>query len=310
MEYSDYSLKQIFENAKNYQEVCNLFFQLVTNDDIKEKLESILYKGGYKEFGISSKITNRDNPFIEMKRRISMAYLLIRNPETFDILVQNKINLFHGTNANALPSILKYGLNSLYDSEAQGIYVSTGEKWSRIIGKSRDFISFTDVLDLAEDYSTLTSDKGKNNLSFEVVIGTTVDDVKRAGKCVVQSEVPEVGVRNKLPIESIRMIGVPSEKVEFVKKIVNNDEIKVLALDGIREKFYYIDDFVCNISIIDNLFNKLQNDLRKSSGGVFFKLEEIKRVMIGWLSSKVIKVQEGKDDVIGGESLEYDGRSR
>ena len=107
MQYSDFTLDQMFERCKNYQDVCNIFFELAKDSERKEQLESILYTGGYKDFGCSSKISNKDNPGIELRRRLSMAYLLIRNPKSFDYFVENQINLFHGTNANALPSILK-----------------------------------------------------------------------------------------------------------------------------------------------------------------------------------------------------------
>ena len=97
MEYSDYTKEQVMTEFGNYQELCELFFSLAKDDETKNKLEHILYEGGYKGFSFSSKIVNKDNPYIEIKRRASLAYLLIRNPETFDNLVDKQVNLFHGT---------------------------------------------------------------------------------------------------------------------------------------------------------------------------------------------------------------------
>lgn len=54
-----------------------------------------------------------------------MAYVLATYPETFEVLSENNIDLFHGTNINALPDILKYGMNSLQELSNKGITVST-----------------------------------------------------------------------------------------------------------------------------------------------------------------------------------------
>jgi hypothetical protein len=91
---------------------------------------------------------------VEGQRRLSMAYLFVKNPSTFNTLAENKVNLFHGTNSTALPTILEYGLGSIDSSEKRGLDVQTGEQWSRINGK-RSFVSLTDVLGIAEGYSTL-----------------------------------------------------------------------------------------------------------------------------------------------------------
>lgn len=299
MEYCDYKLEQIVDCYKEYQELCNLFFELAPNDLIKIKLQDILYKGGYNGFSISSKLLNMDNPFIELKRRVSLAYLLIKNPKTFDILVQNKVNLFHGTNANALFSILKYSLTSIKQAEKEGINILTGEKWSRL-SKPRSFVSFTDILDIAEDYSSIYSEEKNDKLSFEVIIGTTAKDVISAGKCYVGSDVPEVGVNNSFPKESIRVICVPSDKVNFVKQLISNDEIKVVAIDGINEKFYYIDN--CSVAISYDKYEEIKNNIQVQKKQKKFSLNEIKDLMITRLSKIINKGS-------GGNEFEYEYKS-
>jgi hypothetical protein len=102
---------------RDYPKLCNLFISLAQTKEQKEKLESILYNGGYLDYSISSDVVNKDNPSIEACRRITMAYLILRNPDTFDMMVKNKVCLYHGTNGNALPGILTYGLNSVVESE-------------------------------------------------------------------------------------------------------------------------------------------------------------------------------------------------
>jgi len=85
---------------------------MAKNDKVKEQMEAILYEGGYGNFSVNTGLT-KNNEFIERKKRIGYAYILATNSETLDILARNNINLFHGTNANALPNILKYVLNFL-----------------------------------------------------------------------------------------------------------------------------------------------------------------------------------------------------
>jgi len=285
-----YKLEQLMmENNGIYKKICNMFFELNTDDEIKNKLEEILYEGKYQDFYINSEICSNDNPLVEIGRRMSMAYLLIRNPETFNILMEKRINIFHGTNANALPNILKYGLNSASESTDIGIDVITGEKSTRINNK-RSFISFTDVLDVALSYSTIKTEKGVENLSFEIVIGTTVDEIMKSRPKTIRSDVVEIGVDKNFPLEKIKMIGVPSDKVDFVKKLVKDQEgITVVAIDGISEKFYSIDNSSEMIYILENEFEKLKSNLKNSTNNKVFSLVELKNLMIERFSNVLEK---------------------
>lgn len=213
-----------------------------------------------------------------------MAYLLIRNPMTYIQLENNKINIFHGTNSEALPNVLKYGLNSVNESNKNNISVITGESWSRINGE-RSFISFTDVLDIAEDYSLYPTDAVEEQLSFPVIIGTSLEEVEKLDTCVVHSDVSEIGIKNKVPLENIKLIGVPSDKVEFVKKILNSDKIIVLGIDGIEERFYYIEDWG-KINLQEEKLNKLRSDIKPKKGKIF-KNQELKEVSISLMLKRV-----------------------
>lgn len=288
MEYSEYKIEQIMKECRNYQQLCDIFLELTSDIEVKVKLKEILYKGGYNGFSVSSKLANKDNPFIEAERRISMAYLLIKNPITFEIMVQNQLNLFHGTNANALPNILKYGLNSVDESKKINIDVTTGEKWSRI-GGSRNFVSFTDVLDIAEGYSSLKPNTENNLLSFGVLVCTTSNDVLETGLCRIKSDVSEVGVNSRLPLEKIRAICVPTDKVDFVRKILNDSEIKVLATDIFEDKFYYIDIDNYSIEICNDELEKIKNNLHKKRNSKIFKTEEVEKIM---LSRHLTRIKE------------------
>lgn len=58
--------------------------------------------------------------------------------------------------------------------------------------------------------------------------------------CNVNSDLPEVGIKDNIPLECIKAIAVPEDKVEFVRKLVDNDEIIVTPI-SIDERFYNID---------------------------------------------------------------------
>ncbi len=153
-----YSPEQI--RTERYEKLCEQLLSIAKDDKVKEKMQAVLYEGEYDDFSVNTGLT-KNNPIIESRKRAAYAFLLATNPETFDMLTQNNINLFHGTNANALPSILKYGMQSVDGQSSKGIVTTTGEESSRIGGK-RSFISFTDDLDIAIDYTSLTPQKDKS----------------------------------------------------------------------------------------------------------------------------------------------------
>lgn len=275
MKYSNYT-EEIMSDKK-YRQICNMFFELAPNDKIKSILQSILYEGGYKDYNINTEIVNKINPYVEIQRRIDMAYLLITNPKTFQIFFEQKITLFHGTNGNALPNILKYGLNSLKESEKAGIEVVTGEVWSRT-NTPRDFISFTDILGIAHEYSKIKGNNEEEKLSFEVIICTTVDNIQKHKTFKPHSDIVETGVISHIPLNDIKAILVQKNKIAFVKKLVNNSEIKILPLDYFDKKFYYIDDFLYSIETSHEKFEELKTILKQPIKRIFFSLKEIENI--------------------------------
>ena len=261
-QYSDYSLDQMI-NYPKIKDAFNKLFDLAQDEKTKAKLEEILYKGGIDGFSFSTKLSNSDNPSVEGQRRIAMANLLVTHPDTFNTLVENKINVFHGTSSAVLSSILTHGLNSGLESQQNGIDVLTGEEWSRG-GEQRSFVSFTDLLDMAKGYSAVSTSKSKNDSDFEVVIATTTDDIKQEKLVRIHSDTPEIGVKSKLPSDKIKAIMVPSDKVEVVKSMIKDDDIKVLAVDDSKDKFYSVDDMGL-INISDDKFNKLKSTISQTT---------------------------------------------
>ena len=306
MKYTDYKLEDVKDSISHYSQLCNMLFNLTTTEEQKSILQEILYEGGYNGFALNSDITNKDNPMLEAQRRLAMGYLFARNPESFKILAAKNVNLFHGTRSVNLYTIAKYGLRSFSLLEDMGIKVTTGEKWSRINNR-RGFISFTDILDIAQDYSTIESETDNKDMSFGIIVGTTVNDVYGAGKYTITSDVPEVGVNSTLPLESIKVIGVPSDKVEFVKRIINNDNIEVLAIDDVAEKFYYIDDFG-NVDISLEKYNDLKNNIMKKNKS--FNSQDLRNLSFERIMSNIKTNIEKMQRMLSGGKIEYDGRSR
>ncbi|MBQ6546528.1 MAG: hypothetical protein IJL74_00835 [Bacilli bacterium] len=255
MKYSEYTVDQIMD-YKNYQQVCNAFFNLASDEETMEKLKSILFYGGYGNYNISSDAVRKSNPSIERRKRMSMAYLIIRNPETFDFLAENNINLFHGTNANALPGIMQNGICSSEETKRNGDQVTTGEEWSRM-AEDRDFVSLTDVLDIAIEYSSISSNN--NDLNFPVIFGTTTEDVKTLNTPVIGTDIPEVGVDKKLPKEDIKVVLAPGDKIDIVEQYVD-ESIQILEMDDLNARFYYMDD-TGTIELYPEEYNKLINTL-------------------------------------------------
>lgn len=233
---SDYRLKDIM--SSEYKEASDKMLEMAPSQEAKEVLEDILYRGKFDDFYFSSDIKHKDNSHIEAQRRLSMAELYLTNPRTCKYLCDNKINLFHGTNAVALDSILKNGLNSLAASSEENLDVKTGEKWSRSKEYARDFVSFADVLGISKGYSQISVDE--SDLSFPVIIGTTTEEGKKAGTVPIHSDISEIGIKNKLPAESIKVILVPAEKLNLVKDMVKDSDVVVLPM-AIEETMFDVD---------------------------------------------------------------------
>lgn len=201
--------------------------------DIQEKMFSILTEGKYEGFTLKSDLMNKNNANYEATKRLQLATLLKKDPVAFNAIYKNNINLYHGTNSNALESILRNGMHSEASSLKNGLTVSTGE----FSFQPREFISFTDDIGLALGYSTLSPTKNAvNDLSYSVLIGTSVDDLSEIPKVRISSDLPEVGIMNSLPIKKIKVLAVPESQVKEVQQLLNKygqNHIQVIKSEGI-----------------------------------------------------------------------------
>lgn len=214
-----------------------------------KKWNGILYEGGFDNFTVDGsfhmekEVLYKNNPLIESQKRLDMAYLLLTNPRMIETINKSNSYFFHGTNANALPHILKYGLSSVNHSAQNNIPITTGEEWSRINGK-RAFTSLTDNLSLALHYSNIPPSNDSNNtlLNFGIVVGASFEDMSNISASSINSDMSEIGVIGNLPLEHIKFLAVPDDKVEFVKKIVGNKNIEVVSMN--IKDFFFVGNFV------------------------------------------------------------------
>ena len=231
----------------------------------KGKWNGILNEGGFDNFCVNGsyymqrQVLYKNNPTIEGKKRLNMAYLLLKNPKMVEAIQKNSSCFFHGTNANALPSILKYGINSVNTSRENNIVVTTGEEWSRINGE-RGFVSLTDCLDSALTYANMSPNDDnsiKQLLNFGVVIGTSFENMDDIRTCRVDSNISEIGVVGNLPADHIKFLAVPDDKVEFVKKMIGEKDIDVVSMD-IRDIFFN-NNFIEKLNLLEQGKEGIEN---------------------------------------------------
>lgn len=225
--------------------------------------------------------------------------MLATNPETFETIAKSGINLFHGVSANALINILNYGINSVDESLKKGIEVSTGEEWSRANGK-RSLISLTDDLNTALEY-TYSKDKEKET-AFGMVIGMSSKDIEQLETYKISSDLPEIGVKDNIPLEYIKFIGVPEDKVEFVRKMVGNEPITVMPIN-IEGRFYWIDD----IGLIEFYEEEAKKVIEeKTEPEKNFTGEEVKKLAKGRIKSKILRIYRKIKEKINSKGKEYE----
>ena len=102
MDYAYEDVKKWFNN-----DVITSFYDFAQDDNMKNELNKILKEGKIGNNGLGARFLFKDNPRIEAQRRISMAYLLVNDRDTYEYLKENHINIFHGK-VNTLYSIDYY----------------------------------------------------------------------------------------------------------------------------------------------------------------------------------------------------------
>lgn len=275
-----------------YYKICSIFLRAINdtkNDKNIKIMEEILYDGTYGNYTINTNLANKKNARLEMKKRAALAYVLATTPETFNIFANKNINLFHGTNITALPGILESGLKSFAELSKTGEIVITGEEWSRNYTKPRTFISLTDDCGIAVDYAINSSSTTQKDNSFGMIIGLSSDNVNKMRYRLIDSDIPEIGIKDTIPLEYIKVIAVPEEKVKFIQKLVHDKSITVVPID-LDDKFYYIDDlaFLIDDTKAEEFIEKIHNNSQNKAHT--FNLEDLKNLAQGRNISKIRKI--------------------
>lgn len=248
----------------------------------RKKWNGILYEGGFDNFSVNGyfhmerEVLYKNNPTIEAKNRLNMAYLLLTNSQMVEVMKERNAHFLHGTNANALPSILKYGINSVDTSTKNDITVNTGEEWSRINGK-RNFVSLTDCLHEALSYARMNQkDNNTTNelLNFGVVIGASFEDMEGIRISRVISDIPEIGVVGNLPVDHIKFLAVPDDKTEFVRKMLGNRDIEVVSMD-MRDEFFF-ENFRQKLDILEQ---GKDNTEQSEQANTTYSKDDVKKIV-------------------------------
>lgn len=236
---------------------------------------------------MEEEVLYKNNPSIESRKRLNMAYLALNNPDMIETLQKSKTCFFHGTNANALPSILKYGIYSVDKSNENNIPVTTGEKWSRIDGK-RNFVSLTDCIHTAlgyADMSPIEENEANTLLNFGAIIGVSLEEMRDIRVSNVMSDLSEVGVKGSLPTEHIKVIAVPDDKIDFVKKMVGQKDIEVVSMN-IRDKFYQSERW----ELLNILEQREEGIEQPKHPEITYSKEEVKTVVKERRTSKIKEI--------------------
>ena len=168
--------------------------------------------------------------------------------------------------------LLKYGLLSEDASFKKDNPVITGEEATRRDGVRRGFVSFSDQLSTALQYSNLPYTEGSDNLSFGIVIGISSENIGDLKTFNVPSEFPELGIVDELPKERIKTIFAPKDKMELLSRMIGNDsQISIASIEelssNIEKKSFKKEEFA-NLAMtrktskIQEMIGKIKNKFR------------------------------------------------
>ena len=246
---SIYSLQSIRERSHTFTIMEKLLFDLVTTNEQRLTLEDILYRGKYDNF-LTLRV--KSNPTSVGAYRIAMANLFLNNPETFHYLFNNHLNLFHGTStdSNKLISILDKGLLSPSKSLENGISLQPS-----LLDILDETILVSTDIDQAKWYTLPKSDD-----KFPIIICIDSDSFETYPD---NNDQLSARIEGEIPVDNIGAILVPEDKVDYVKSLVGDRNIQVLAMnfDSFYSSEYSSHATKYNITKYEALKNKLKGNL-------------------------------------------------
>lgn len=283
----------LFIKYPGYKKLYECFIEIAETDAQKEAIEQIMKNGEYNGYKLNSMLSNEAySDRTERDRRINFCEMILFDNDLFDCLVNNGLNVFHGTKIDALQSILSKGVFSSSELKEKGIQLLTGEE--RTMNQSfdnniekRNFISLTDDFDTAALYAGFSYEEQiefniknfgkslKKDEDVPIIICFNGTDIKREyGKSLahVKSTCNEIGVTTSINPSNVKCIITSYDKVEYVKSLASkygidvmgydfNDKFKKRLIDK-KGKFYSILNY--DIIIDEEEFEKSKEQIKEN----------------------------------------------
>ena len=247
----------LFIKYPGYKKLYECFMELAETDAQKEAIDQIMKNGEYNGYKLNSMLSNETySDKSERNRRINFCEMILFDNDLFDCLVNNGLNIFHGTKIDALQTILSKGLFSSSELKEKGIQLSTGEEHTtnQIFDNNiekRNFISLTDDFNTAALYACFSYEEQiefymknfgeslKKDENVPIIICFNGNDIKREyGKSLVnvKSTCNEIGVTTSINSSNVKCIITSYDKVEYVKSITSKFGFDVLGYN-LYDKF-------------------------------------------------------------------------
>lgn len=272
-----------------YKRLTECFIKLAKTDIQKDAIKQIMENGEYNGLKLNSMLSIKaDDEKIERERRISFAEMLLHDENLFFYLVNNGINVFHGTEVSALQSILNNGLMSSNKLNENGIQLNTGEEkmQTEYFGyeyNKRNFVSLTDHFDTAatkyagfpyEEQSEFAKQKSGKDLSNDdipIIICFNGNDIKQkySGSIVsgISGDLVEIPITSSISPTDIKCVITSYDKIDYVKSIASQYGIEVLGYDNnhkFQKRFYDRDGkfYSSNMEVDEKEFERTKERLQ------------------------------------------------
>ena len=248
---------------KRVKRLTECFIELAETDVQRDAIEQIMKTGEYNGFKLNSMLSNKNyDENIEIERRIDFAEMVLHDEQLFFYLVNNGINVFHGTEIGALQTILSKGLMSSTQLKENEIQLNTGEENGKnnILGlqdEKRTFVSLTDHFDTAAtkyakfpfeesvEYSKKLFGKDlSDNDGIPILVCFNGNDIKeKYSESIVnvKSDLTEIGIESSINPADIKCVITSYDKIDYVKSIASQYGIDVLGYDNndkFKKRFY------------------------------------------------------------------------
>ena len=245
--------KDLFAKYPGYRRLYECFLELANSDIQKDALEQIMKYGEYNGFKLNSMLSNeKDSERSERNRRIEFAEMILHDESLFFKLANNKLNCFHGTEGQALETILNNGLLSSIKLSEKGIQLKTGEEYEyskkyadiyEMYGSAekRHFTSLTDDFSTSVIYALFVTTEfqeqfkkkfGKEFDKIPIIICFNGNNIaQKYGNSLVhvKSTCNEIGITTSINPSDIKCIITSYDKIEYVQSLAIKYGIDVLG---------------------------------------------------------------------------------